>query len=84
MSQQKILGLMKSAKVLVDFKEKKIDSLQKENLKLKNKLTILDVHGCLTFRTAPGISCACCCFTPTVRSMRTARARLQPTQGGAS
>lgn len=42
MSQQKILGLMKSAKVLVDFKEKKIDSLQKENLKLKNKLSKLE------------------------------------------
>lgn len=42
MSQQKILGLMKSAKVLVDFKEKKIDSLQKENLKLKTKLSKLE------------------------------------------
>ena len=42
MSQQKILGLMKSAKVLVDFKEKKIDCLQKENLKLKTKLSKLE------------------------------------------
>ena len=42
MSQQKILGLMKSAKVLVDFKEKKIESLQKENLELKSKLSKLE------------------------------------------
>ena len=42
MSQQKILGLMKSAKVLVDFKEKKIESLQKENLELKTKLSKLE------------------------------------------
>ena len=42
MSQQQILGLMKSAKVLVDFKEKKIESLQEENLKLKNKLSKLE------------------------------------------
>lgn len=42
MSQQKILGLMKSAKVLVDFKEKKIESLQRENLELNNKLSKLE------------------------------------------
>lgn len=42
MSQQKILGLMKSAKVLVDFKEKKIESLQRENLELKSKLSKLE------------------------------------------
>tara|TARA_E500000318_G_scaffold71476_1_gene66176 strand:+ start:964 stop:1176 length:213 start_codon:yes stop_codon:yes gene_type:complete len=42
MSQQQILGLMKSAKVLVDFKEKKIESLQRENLELKSKLSKLE------------------------------------------
>lgn len=42
MSQQQILGLMKSAKVLIDFKEKKIESLQRENLELKSKLSKLE------------------------------------------